>query len=974
MFNYYSLLASKTRGRRFLTLLLCLTLIMGLMNLIPQRAFAATDYYVATSGSDSNPGTQALPFLTILKASQVATPGTTVHVAPGTYVGSFRTNTSGTATARIRYVSDTKWGARLVPPVVNANGMIWDNQGSYVDIDGFEVDGNGSDTRNGLYNEGSYVAIKNNHVHDIATNIACTGSGGAAINTDYYHYGIMTEVSGNVVHDIGYAGCSFIQAIYISTSGTVKNNLVYNTGGAGIHLWHDANNVTIANNTVFSSWFGIVVGGGDYWHTTGPADYINVSNNIIYDNGYGISEQGDTGINNTYTNNLVYQNSTYNWSLHNGLTHTGTITADPQFVYYNASGGGDYHLSYASPAIDMGLSTYAPLTDLDGISRPSGVSYDIGAYEYSPTTFTLNAVSRSLRIGDSTQLISSSNLSGAQYVSDNPSVATVDQNGVVTALANGAANITATLSSGTSLSSTISFIVAERLQSVTLQTNELRPEIGQTQQYTVSGMMSDGSAAALSNAIIRYYMNGNTVASVSSSGMLTGKSSGTDMLNVDVTLDGVTKRTSTVVTVDPSTLAFVSLSVPKDTLVKGQTGQLTVSGISNNGKVSAMKNATIAYRSSNPSIASVNTSGLVTAFVSGTADITVDVTFNGHIYSATRGFTILPGISIVYPFTSLPIVSKTAGTIIYAPTLQFEAVTEGPSITFSLNVSETHLYQLSLKTFKATSYGNYAIKIDGQPFAQYQFYGSTGRGTAFEPIGAIQLTSGVHQLTFENIGKNPESSNYKMGVIDLELLAYQDTTAPTTTSNVYGEVKNGWYHSDVQVNLSAADVDTGVSKIEYRLDQSSVWQTYAGPIQVATEGLHTLYYRSTDGAGNVEVPHSLPIHIDKTAPLLSVQLNKTTLWPANHKMVSISATLSSSDAGSGVASIILSSISSNEPNNGDDIEANIGTTDTSFKLRAERLGSGSGRIYTVTYTITDQAGNQKNTSATVTVPHDHSGH
>jgi hypothetical protein len=41
-----------------------------------------------------------------------------------------------------------------------------------------------------------------------------------------------------------------------------------------------------------------------------------------------------------------------------------------------------------------------------------------------------------------------------------------------------------------------------------------------------------------------------------------------------------------------------------------------------------------------------------------------------------------------------------------------------------------------------------------------------------------------------------------------------------------------------------------------------------------------------------------------------------------------------------------------------------------LRLRAARNGSGSGRVYTVTYTLTDAAGNSSELSATVTVPHD----
>ena len=76
---------------------------------------------------------------------------------------------------------------------------------------------------------------------------------------------------------------------------TLRNNIVYRVAEAGIHLWHDANNVVIVNNTVAGSNTGIVVGGGDYYYTRGPNDHTYVFNNIVFDNKMGIFEQGATG-------------------------------------------------------------------------------------------------------------------------------------------------------------------------------------------------------------------------------------------------------------------------------------------------------------------------------------------------------------------------------------------------------------------------------------------------------------------------------------------------------------------------------------------------------------------------------------------------------------------------------------------------------------------------------------------------------
>jgi len=56
-------------------MILCLLLFVGL-------AANAADYYVSTSGDDSNPGTEVLPWRTIQKAADTVGPGDVVYVNP----------------------------------------------------------------------------------------------------------------------------------------------------------------------------------------------------------------------------------------------------------------------------------------------------------------------------------------------------------------------------------------------------------------------------------------------------------------------------------------------------------------------------------------------------------------------------------------------------------------------------------------------------------------------------------------------------------------------------------------------------------------------------------------------------------------------------------------------------------------------------------------------------------------------------
>lgn len=359
------------------------------VNETPEAVLLATAnraaLYVSPRGSDNNPGTSEWPFRSLARAARAVRAGTTVYVAPGAYHGGFRTNANGKADARITYISTTRWGARIVPPPNSRTRVAWDNRGNYVDVIGFEIDGrsyrDGVRWTHGIYNGGSYDSIRNNYVHHIAQKINCTSGGGAAIGIDSYYRGVKSDVLANLVHDIGPAGCHYVQGIYVSTSGSVKNNVIYRVAEAGIHLWHDANRVVITNNTVTESNTGIIVGGGNFYHTKGPNDHTLVYSNIIYGNKMGISEQGRTGKNNSYRNNLVYRNSRFNWRLKNGLTHSGTVSSPPLFVGEDSTQP-DLKPSRSSPAVGQASPTHAASTDFDGRARNARTGYDIGAFQH----------------------------------------------------------------------------------------------------------------------------------------------------------------------------------------------------------------------------------------------------------------------------------------------------------------------------------------------------------------------------------------------------------------------------------------------------------------------------------------------------------------------------------------------------------------------------------------------------------------
>jgi predicted extracellular nuclease len=111
---------------------------------------------------------------------------------------------------------------------------------------------------------------------------------------------------------------------------------------------------------------------------------------------------------------------------------------------------------------------------------------------------------------------------------------------------------------------------------------------------------------------------------------------------------------------------------------------------------------------------------------------------------------------------------------------------------------------------------------------------------------------------------------------------------------------------------------------------------------------------------------------DEIAPTLEVSVTPDILWPPRHQYVQVTATVIAADNFDQNPTVELVSITSNEPDNGlgDGDTANdiVILDDFTILLRAERSAHGTGRIYTLTYKVTDACGNETYATATVFVP------
>jgi len=107
-----------------------------------------------------------------------------------------------------------------------------------------------------------------------------------------------------------------------------------------------------------------------------------------------------------------------------------------------------------------------------------------------------------------------------------------------------------------------------------------------------------------------------------------------------------------------------------------------------------------------------------------------------------------------------------------------------------------------------------------------------------------------------------------------------DTTPPTTSVSGVDAL---WHHSPVTLTLRASDnaggsgMSGGQAKTEYKIDGALTWTTgtsvtVAAPADHSGDGSHTVSYRSTDAAGNVEATTICTVKIDTTSPAGSFAL------------------------------------------------------------------------------------------------------
>jgi uncharacterized protein YjdB len=372
------------------------------------------------------------------------------------------------------------------------------------------------------------IEIDHNYIHKGKYGIVNWDTHGNKMsNWNIHHntfYGIVNYYPGDIVRaqNSGFHNVKFYNNT-VEFTGTTTTNLFASYGGSSENV--EIKNNLIINSATAYSWYPNRL----VYLEKATLSNLQVVNNFLVNQAVGT-------VPGTYANNI--------------------LTGDPKLTKSGNRPSPYYVPGAGSPLIDAGLSV--------GLSF-SGSKPDIGAYESGSTTtiavtgVTLTPSTASLTVNGTAQLtttISPSNATNKNltWTSSNAAVATVNSGGLVTGIAAGTATITAKTVDGNK-TATCSVTVTTStvaVTGVTITPTTMSLGINGTAQLTKTIAPSNAT-----NQSVTWASSNSAVATVSSTGLVTGKAAGSATITAK-TSDG-NKTTTASVTVSPSQVATIDL-------------------------------------------------------------------------------------------------------------------------------------------------------------------------------------------------------------------------------------------------------------------------------------------------------------------------------------------------------------------------------------------------------------------------------
>jgi len=248
------------------------------------------------------------------------------------------------------------------------------------------------------------------------------------------------------------------------------------------------------------------------------------------------------------------------------------------------------------------------------------------------------------------------------------------------------------------------------------------------------------------------------------------------------------------------------------------------------------------------------------------------------------------------------------------------------------------------------------VSVDGGSFTPF-LEKTTDTSATFS--GELGKTYGFLCIATDTAGNIEVQDGVAEAVTQIAVPSNQPPVA--RCQNVTVPTELGVCTANASVNAGSSDPDG---------DPITLSQSPAGPYSLGTTNITLTVRDDEDASASCSATVTV---VDQQPPTIkTVTANPNVLWPPDHRIVPVTVAASASDICTAAPVCKITSVSSNEPINGtgdgDQAPDWKITGNLTVKLRAERSGRGSGRVYTITVGCTDASKNSSTKTVTVTVP------
>jgi uncharacterized protein YjdB len=270
---------------------------------------------------------------------------------------------------------------------------------------------------------------------------------------------------------------------------------------------------------------------------------------------------------------------------------------------------------------------------------------------------------------------------GVEWASGNPGVATVDGAGVVTAVAAGKAELTATLAG---VSGQLVLVVqagGAKLTGVHVSPETATVDRGGILQLLAEGSYSDGSRGKLSGPVLWTSSNPGAVA-VDGGGLATAVAPGT--ATITASQGGLQGASVITVPAAPKVATALSVSPARLTLKEGQTAQLEAVARYSDGSSATVGNVTWETSPPGQAVAEVDATGLVTARGIGTTAVVASLPgADGQLLRGQATLTVVPSVKSIKVTPAGPLQPEPGGSVQLSAVVTYSDGTTGSDVEWA---------------------------------------------------------------------------------------------------------------------------------------------------------------------------------------------------------------------------------------------------------------------------------------------------